>query len=51
MWYGSSMSRIHLADQFIGSLGVEAYRVGGSVRDEIIGKRPKDADYIVRGVR
>jgi tRNA nucleotidyltransferase (CCA-adding enzyme) len=44
------MSRIHDADQFIGSLFTEAYRVGGSVRDEIIGRKPKDADYIVRGV-
>lgn len=52
MWYASCpMSRIYLADNFIGSLGMEAYRVGGSVRDEIIGKRPKDADYIVRGIR
>jgi tRNA nucleotidyltransferase (CCA-adding enzyme) len=37
-------------DQFIQSLGVEAYRVGGSVRDEILGRKPKDADYVVRGV-
>jgi tRNA nucleotidyltransferase (CCA-adding enzyme) len=42
--------RIYRADEFVGSLGVEAYRVGGSVRDEIIGRPPKDADYIVRGV-
>lgn len=44
------MTRIHQADQFVGSLFEEVYRVGGSVRDEIIGRRPKDADYIVRGV-
>lgn len=44
------MSRIHLTDDFIRGLGVEAYRVGGSVRDEVIGRTPKDADYIVRGV-
>lgn len=31
-------------------MGVEAYRVGGSVRDEILGREPKDADYLVRGV-
>lgn len=30
-------------------LGVEAYRVGGSVRDELLGREPKDADYIVFG--
>jgi tRNA nucleotidyltransferase (CCA-adding enzyme) len=44
------VTRIHEADNFIGSLGFEAYRVGGSVRDEIMGRKPKDADYIVRGV-
>jgi tRNA nucleotidyltransferase/poly(A) polymerase len=37
-------------DDFIRSLGVEAYRVGGSVRDEILGLTPKDDDYLVRGV-
>lgn len=31
-------------------LGVEAYRVGGSVRDEVMGRKPKDGDYVVRGV-
>lgn len=41
---------IDRADNFIISLGVEAYRVGGSVRDELLGRRPKDADYMVRGV-
>lgn len=40
---------IDRADTFIRSLGVEAYRVGGSVRDEILGRRPKDGDYMVRG--
>jgi tRNA nucleotidyltransferase (CCA-adding enzyme) len=50
MWYGSSMTRIEAADNFIGALGVESYRVGGSVRDELLGKRPKDADYMVQGV-
>jgi tRNA nucleotidyltransferase/poly(A) polymerase len=44
------MNRIHAADKFLGSIFDEVYRVGGSVRDEIIGKRPKDADYVVRGV-
>lgn len=50
MWYGSLMASIERQDEFIRSLGVEAYRVGGSVRDEILGRTPKDADYIVRGV-
>jgi tRNA nucleotidyltransferase/poly(A) polymerase len=38
-------------DQYIASLGFpEAYRVGGSVRDEILGRQAKDADYMVRGI-
>src|SRR4051794_27867488 len=37
-------------DNFIASLNVEAYRVGGSVRDEILDRAPKDADYMIRGV-
>jgi hypothetical protein len=37
------------ADTFVASLGVEAYRVGGSVRDELMGRPAKDADYVVRG--
>jgi tRNA nucleotidyltransferase (CCA-adding enzyme) len=39
------------ADQFITSLGFpESYRVGGSVRDELLGRKPKDADYMIGGV-
>ena len=44
MWYGSCMK----ADAYIRSLDFEAYRVGGSVRDEILGRQPKDADYVIR---
>lgn len=36
-------------DSFMARLDAEVYRVGGSVRDEILGKRVKDADYMVRG--
>lgn len=36
-------------DAFMASLGMETYRVGGSVRDEVLGRRVKDADYMVRG--
>lgn len=50
MWYGSSMVDVARTDRLMHSLGVEAYRVGGSVRDEILGRAPKDADYMVRGV-
>jgi tRNA nucleotidyltransferase (CCA-adding enzyme) len=42
--------RITKSDYFMASLGVECYRVGGSVRDELLGIKPKDADYVVRGV-
>lgn len=42
---------IEAADTFMRDLGVEAYRVGGSVRDEVLGRRIKDADYMVRGIR
>lgn len=37
-------------DTMMASLGLEVYRVGGSVRDEIMGRTPKDADYMVRGI-
>jgi tRNA nucleotidyltransferase (CCA-adding enzyme) len=48
MWYDSSMIR---QDAFVASLDIPgAYLVGGSVRDEILGRKPKDADYVVRGV-
>jgi tRNA nucleotidyltransferase/poly(A) polymerase len=44
------MTYLDRTDNFMGALGVEAYRVGGSVRDELLGRRVKDADYMVRGV-
>lgn len=44
------MNYVDRTDNFMRSLGVEAYRVGGSVRDELLGRRIKDADYMVRGV-
>lgn len=38
------------ADQFMSSLRLpEVYRVGGSVRDELLKRPVKDHDYIVRG--
>ena len=37
-------------DQYMASLPLpEVYRVGGSVRDELLGRRSKDRDYMVRG--
>lgn len=48
MWYGSYMRET--PDQFMAGLGLpEVYRVGGSVRDELLGRRSKDSDYMVRG--
>lgn len=44
------MSYLDRTDTFIASLGLEAYRVGGSVRDEVLGRKAKDADYMIRGV-
>lgn len=38
---------IQRTDSFFASLGPPIYRVGGSVRDELLGKRPKDADYVI----
>lgn len=38
---------IKRTDEFLSSLGPPVYRVGGSVRDELLGKRPKDADYVI----
>lgn len=42
------MSFTDRTDKFVASLGFEAYRVGGSVRDELLGRRSKDGDYVVR---
>jgi tRNA nucleotidyltransferase (CCA-adding enzyme) len=54
MWYGALMHGIRDIDKrmaaTLASPGVQVYRVGGSVRDELLGRRPKDADYMVRGL-
>jgi tRNA nucleotidyltransferase (CCA-adding enzyme) len=45
------MTRINQADKFMRDLGLpEVYRVGGSVRDELMDRAPKDPDYVVRQV-
>lgn len=44
------MGDIASADRFMERLPVpEVHRVGGSVRDELLGRAAKDADYVVRG--
>jgi len=37
-------------EDFVRSLGVDAYLVGGAVRDELLGLDSKDADFVVPGV-
>jgi tRNA nucleotidyltransferase (CCA-adding enzyme) len=37
-------------ESYIGSLGLDAYVVGGAVRDELLGSEAKDADFLVPGV-
>jgi tRNA nucleotidyltransferase (CCA-adding enzyme) len=35
---------------YVHSLGLDAYVVGGAVRDELLGKRPRELDFVVPGV-
>jgi tRNA nucleotidyltransferase (CCA-adding enzyme) len=37
-------------EDFVRGLGLDAYLVGGAVRDELIGLESKDADFVVPGV-
>src|SRR5919109_1289638 len=37
-------------EDWVRSLGLDAYLVGGAVRDELLGKESKDADFLVPGV-
>ena len=37
-------------EDYVRSLGVDAYLVGGAVRDELLGLDSKDADFLVAGV-
>jgi tRNA nucleotidyltransferase (CCA-adding enzyme) len=44
------MTVIQRTDKFMAEhFGDQAFRVGGSVRDELLGRRPKDGDYVVQG--
>jgi tRNA nucleotidyltransferase (CCA-adding enzyme) len=37
-------------EDYVRSLGLDAYLVGGAVRDELLGRESKDADFLVQGV-
>jgi tRNA nucleotidyltransferase/poly(A) polymerase len=37
-------------EDYVGSLGLDAYLVGGAVRDELLGRDSKDADFLVAGL-
>src|SRR3954470_6285328 len=37
-------------EDFVRRLGLDAYLVGGAVRDELLGLESKDADFVVPGV-
>ena len=37
-------------EDYVGSLGLDAYLVGGAVRDELLGLDSKDADFLVVGM-
>jgi tRNA nucleotidyltransferase (CCA-adding enzyme) len=39
-----------LVEDYVRSLGLDAYLVGGAVRDELLGLESKDADFLVLGV-
>ncbi len=39
-----------LVEDYVRSLGLDAYLVGGAVRDELLGNESKDADFLVPGV-
>jgi tRNA nucleotidyltransferase (CCA-adding enzyme) len=42
--------RVSPIEEYIQSLGLDAYVVGGAVRDELLGHESKDADFLVPGV-
>src|SRR5580765_1291411 len=37
-------------EEYVAGLGLDAYLVGGAVRDELLGLESKDADFLVAGV-
>src|SRR5579885_350954 len=45
-----SSDRATLLEDYVRSLGLDAYVVGGAVRDELLGRESKDADFLVPAV-
>jgi len=41
---------VKAVEEYVRSLGLDAYLVGGAVRDELLGHESKDADFLVAGV-
>ncbi len=39
-----------VVEDYVRALGIDAYLVGGAVRDELLGRDSKDADFLVPGV-
>ena len=37
-------------EEYVAALGLDAYLVGGAVRDELLGRETKDADFLVPGI-
>jgi len=46
----TSKGRATSVSDFVHSLGLDAYLVGGAVRDELLGRPAKDQDFVVPGV-
>ena len=44
------MAAVKAVEDYIASLGLDAYVVGGAVRDALRGTDAKDADFLVAGV-
>jgi tRNA nucleotidyltransferase (CCA-adding enzyme) len=45
-----SVSRVREIEDYVRSLGLDAYLVGGAVRDELLGLDSTDADFLVPGL-
>ena len=43
-------SPLKALEGYVSSLGLDAYLVGGAVRDELLGRESKDADFLVPGL-